>query len=316
MDSALNLSQLAKYFSDEDAARELLEEMRWGKNGAVCPHCGGADPYKLVAKATSKKPGRKGLYKCKACRKQFTVTVKTVFEDSRIPISKWLLALHLLASSKKGVSAHQLHRNLGISYKAAWFMAHRLRYAMSDGNPLEQMVGTIEADETYVGGRRKRMRGETKQEAQKAKFDNKVPVVALVNRDTGKVRATVMPRVTRENLHEYIGKNVEMKHSRLYTDEAPVYEHIGRRFFSHEQVNHTKGEYARGTVNTNSAEGFFGILKRGITGVYHHVGKGHLSKYVDEFSFRYNSRTVSDGKRAEMLVQGAAGKRLTYKQPA
>ena len=125
-----------------------------------------------------------------------------------------------------------------------------------------------------------------------------------------------MPRVTRENLHEYIGKNVQMKHSRLYTDEAPVYEHIGRRFFSHESVNHTKGEYARGTVNTNSAEGFFGILKRGITGVYHHVGKGHLNKYVDEFSFRYNSRTVTDGRRAEMIVQNAFGKRLTYKQPA
>src|SRR6476660_38779 len=149
MDSAINLSQLAKYFSDEDAARELLEQWRW--NGVpACPHCGSGDPYKLTPKATSKKPGRKGLYKCKACRKQFTVTVKTVFEDSRIPISKWLLELHLLASSKKGVSAHQLHRNLGISYKAAWFMAHRLRYAMSDGNPLEQMVGTIEADETYI----------------------------------------------------------------------------------------------------------------------------------------------------------------------
>ena len=119
-----------------------------------------------------------------------------------------------------------------------------------------------------------------------------------------------------ENLHEYIGSNVQMKHSRLYTDEAPVYEHIGRRFFSHESVKHSEGEYARGTVNTNSAEGFFGILKRGITGVYHHVGKGHLNKYVDEFSFRYNSRTVTDGRRAEMLVQGAAGKRLTYKQPA
>ena len=315
MDSALNLSQLAKYFSDEDAARELLEQMRWGKSGAVCPHCGGMEPYKLTPKVTSKKPGRKGLYKCKQCRKQFTVTVKTVFEDSRIPISKWLMALHLLASSKKGISAHQLHRNLGISYKAAWFMAHRLRYAMSEG-PLEMMVGTIEADETYVGGRRKRVKGETHKEAQAKKFDNKVPVVALVNRDTGKVRATVMPRVTRENLHEYIGSNVNMKQSRLYTDEAPHYEHTGRRFFSHEQVKHSEGEYARGTMHTNTVEGFFGILKRGITGVYHHVGKGHLNKYVDEFSFRYNSRNTTDGRRAEMIAQGAAGKRLTYKQPA
>ena len=147
MEPDLNLSKLAKYFSDEDAARALLEEMRWGKDGAVCPHCGGADPYKLTPKAISKKPGRKGLYKCKACRKQFTVTVGTIFEDSHIPISKWLLALHLLASSKKGISAHQLHRNLGISYKGAWFMAMRLRFAMMNDGPMaDLMQGTIEVD--------------------------------------------------------------------------------------------------------------------------------------------------------------------------
>src|SRR5687768_10479359 len=131
-DAPLDLSKLAKYFSDEDAARELLEQMRWGADGAVCPHCGGAEPYKLTPKATSKKPGRKGLYKCRACRKQFTVTVGTIFEDSHIPISKWLLAIHLLASSKKGMSAHQLHRMLGVTYRSAWFMAHRLRHAMAD----------------------------------------------------------------------------------------------------------------------------------------------------------------------------------------
>src|SRR5688572_14747883 len=167
MTDGLNISQLAKYFSDEDAARELLEEMRWGKDGAVCPHCGGDQPYKITPKPGSKT--RKGLYKCRACRKQFTVTVKTVFEDSHIPISKWLLAIHLLASSKKGISAHQLHRNLGISYKAAWFMMHRLRYAMAEGPYLDLMTGTIEADETYIGGRRKRVRGESKKDAQQHK---------------------------------------------------------------------------------------------------------------------------------------------------
>lgn len=149
-----NLSKLAKYFSDEDAARGLLEEMRWGKT-PTCPHCGGLEPYTLTAKPTSKKPGRKGLYKCKACRKQFTVTVGTVFEDSRIPISKWLLAIHLIASSKKGMSAPQIHRNLGISYKAAWFMMHRLRYAMKQGPLSGLMKGTVEIDETYVGGKQR-----------------------------------------------------------------------------------------------------------------------------------------------------------------
>ena len=156
METGLNISQLAKYFSDEDAARTLLEEMRWGKDGAVCPRCGGDQPYKLTPKATSTKPGRKGLYKCRACRKQFTVTVGTVFEDSHIPLSKWLLALHMLVSSKKGISAHQLHRNLGISYKGAWFMAHRLRFAMAQGPLADLMKGTVEIDETYVGAKRKR----------------------------------------------------------------------------------------------------------------------------------------------------------------
>src|SRR5262245_32963567 len=150
-----NLSALAKHYSDEDAAREFLEKLRW-PNGVACPHCGGAEPYTLTPKATSKKPGRKGLYKCKACRKQFTVTVKTVMEDSRIPLSKWLLALHLLASSKKGMSAHQLHRMLSISYKAAWFMAHRLRYAMASGPLGGLLQGIVEMDETYVGARNKR----------------------------------------------------------------------------------------------------------------------------------------------------------------
>ncbi len=203
MDSALNLSQLAKYFSDEDAARELLEEMRWGKDGAVCPHCGGADPYKLTPKATSKKPGRKGLYKCKACRKQFTVTVKTVFEDSRIPLSKWLLAIHLLSSSKKGMSAHQLHRNLGISYKAAWFMAHRLRYAMSVGPLAQLMQGTVEVDETYIGGKRKGTR-----RGRPGSDSHKTPVVALIERGTGRVKAMTMPRVTSDNLKEAVYGNV------------------------------------------------------------------------------------------------------------
>jgi transposase-like protein len=180
---ALDLSKLAKYFSDEDAARALLEEMRWGKN-PTCPHCGGLNPYKLVAR----KPGaktRKGLWKCSQCRKQFTVTVATVIEDSRIPISKWLLGIRLIASSKKGMSAHQIHRMLGISYKAAWFMMHRLRYAMKPGQPLaDLMTGTVEVDETYIGARQKRgtRRGRPGPDS------HKTPVVALVERKTGRAR--------------------------------------------------------------------------------------------------------------------------------
>jgi len=219
----MNISQLAKYFSDEDAARALLEEMRWGGN-PTCPHCGGLDPYKLTPKATSKKPGRKGLYKCKACRKQFTVTVGTVFEDSRIPISKWLLAIHLIGSSKKGMSAQQIHRNLGISYKAAWFMMHRLRYAMRSGPLSDLMKGTVEVDGTYVGARHKR----GSRRGRPGPDSHKTPVVALVERGTGRVRAFTMPRVTAENLKDAVYSNVQ-RDATLMTDDYFAYRSVGRR---------------------------------------------------------------------------------------
>jgi transposase-like protein len=306
----MNLSKLAKYFSDEDAARGLLEEMRWGKT-PTCPHCGGLDPYTLTAKPTSKKPGRKGLYKCRACRKQFTVTVGTVFEDSRIPISKWLLAIHLIASSKKGMSAHQIHRNLGVSYKAAWFMMHRLRYAMKAGPLADLMAGIVEVDETYVGARQKRgtRRGRPGPDS------HKTPVVALVERGTGRVRAFTMPRVTSENLKDAVYGNVDKK-ARLMTDEYFAYRSVGEQMAEHGVVKHSNDEFVRGDAYTNTVEGFFSLLKRGINGVYHHVSRGHLNRYCDEFAFRYENRKATDGQRAGLLVSGAEGKRLTYKQPA
>src|ERR1043165_6531217 len=257
MESAINLSQLAKYFSDEDAARELLEQWRW--NGVpTCPHCGGVDPYKLTPKATSKKPGRKGLYKCRACRKQFTVTVGTVFEDSRIPISKWLLAIHLLASSKKGMSAHQLHRNLGVSYKGAWFMAHRLRYAMAQGPLTELMKGTVEIDETYVGAKKKRGTSKGRPNVD----SHKTPVVALVERGTGRVRAFPMMRVTSRTLGKAI-ESITAHNSTMMTDEFSAYKAVAEDLErKHVTVNHSKEEYVRDDAHTNTVEGFFSLLKR------------------------------------------------------
>jgi len=311
MEAAINLSQLAKYFSDEDAARDLLEQWRWNGNPA-CPHCGGMEPYKLTPKAESKKPGRKGLYKCKACRKQFTVTVGTVFEDSRIPISKWLLAIHLIASSKKGMSAHQIHRNLGISYKAAWFMMHRLRYAMQSGPLSLLMSGSVEVDETFVGGRGRK----GSKRGRPGPDSHKTPVVALIERGSGRVKAFTVPRVTADNLRAAIDANVH-PHARLMTDELPAYraiaEQTGRE---HHSVVHSREEYVRGDVHTNTAEGFFSLLKRGINGAFHHVSRGHLNRYCDEFAFRYENRKATDNQRATMIVAGAEGKRLTYKQPA
>jgi hypothetical protein len=245
---------------------------------------------------------RQGLYKCKACRKQFTVTVGTVFEDSHIPMNKWLQAIYLLCSSKKGISAHQLHRMLGVTYKSAWFMAHRLRYAMTQTPLVEKLQGIVEVDETYIGGRKK---GPNRGANRKGpRMENKIGVVFP------------MPRVTAENLREAIVQNVSQD-ARLMTDESVLYVNVGREWpAGHESVKHSIKEYVRGECHTNSVEGFFSLLKRGINGVYHHVGKGHVGRYVDEFAFRYDSRKMTDGERANLAVLGAEGKRLTYKQPA
>jgi transposase-like protein len=304
--SALNLSQLAKHFSDENAARLLLEQMRW-PNGPVCPTCGQKETvYRMMKLASSKKPGRPGLLRCRACRKQFTVTVGTIFEDSHIPLSKWLLAIHLLCSSKKGMSAHQFHRMLGITYKSAWFMAHRLRYAMTQEPIASKLRGIVEADETYIGGRNKG--------GQARRYENKIGVVALVERG-GRVRAFPMPMIQAEQVKQAIIENVDQS-AALMTDESPLYIGVGKQMASHESVKHSLKEYVRGDCHTNTVEGFFSLLKRGITGVYHHIGKGHVGRYVDEFAFRYDTRRLTDDLRTELAVLGAEGKRLTYKQPA
>ena len=303
-----NLSTLGKHFGDEDAARELLEGLRW-PDGPVCPHCGGTNPYTLKARPTSKRPGRKGLYKCraKACRKQFTVTVGTIFEDSHIPISKWLLAIHLLAASKKGMSAHQLHRMLGVTYRAAWFIGHRLRHAMTQ-EPM-QLDGIVEVDETYIGGPRRRRTGRP------GPNDGvKTPVIALVERG-GRVRAYPLDRVTGNNVQDVIRREVSLN-AHMMTDDLNVYHPLSMGFRKHDTIVHSKKEYVRGNVHTDTVEGFFGLLKRGIVGSFHHVSKGHLARYCDEFSFRYNSRKVTDGERAALVVAGAEGKRLTYRQPS
>lgn len=303
------LSGLSKHFSDENSARTLLERLRW-PDGPACPNCGGDAPYRLNPKPSGKNPARQGLYKCRACRRQFSSTTGTIFEASHIPLSKWLLAIHLLSASKKGMSAHQLHRMLDVTYRSAWFMAHRLRYAMSEDGTLGMFSGVVEADETFVGGRRRlNRRGDRA-------MDNKTPVVALVERGTGRVRAVPMPRVTADNIGKMLERNVKPS-ATLMTDENAVYrvfsENAGMR---HESVNHSKDEYVRGNAHSNTVEGFFSLLKRGINGTFHHVSSGHLGRYCDEFSFRYTRRKMSDGARAADIVKGADGKRLTYRQPS
>ena len=298
-----NLVELAKRYADENKARELLESIRW-PNGARCPKCGGAEAYKITPKLGSKT--RKGLWKCKACREQFTVTVGTIFEDSHIPLGKWLMATHLLCASQKGMSAHQLHRMLGITYKSAWFMAHRIRYAMQQPPLKGKLKGIVEADETYVGGKAKnRLGGKRGRGAL-----NKTPVLSLVER-RGRVRSFPMSRVTGKLLKSVIKYHVHPE-ARLMTDRFSPYHGLSKDIASHETVDHHRGEYVRGDVHTNTVEGFFSLLKRGIIGTYHYVGSRHLWRYCHEFDFRYNQRNVTDAARTAIALKQAEGKRLTY----
>jgi transposase-like protein len=289
-------------YLNEEAAREYLEQVRW-PDGAICPHCGSIGAYKLQPKVTSKRPVRSGVWKCKACRKQFTVTVGTVFEDSHIPLYQWLSAIQFLCASKKGISAHQLHRMLDITYKSAWFMAHRIRYAMGQPPLAEKLLGIVEADETYIGGKARGKRGRG--------AENKTPVFALVQRG-GDVRSFKTEQVTAKNLKAMIRENV-LKDSTIMTDEFLAYRGLGKEFADHQTVNHGTKEYVRGNAHVNSAEGYFSILKRGIIGTYHHVSKQHLDQYLNEFNFRYNSRKVDDAFRMILAIQGVKGKRLVLR---
>ena len=301
-------------FTDETKAREWLEARVW-PNGPVCPHCGatGDDVTALNGKAH-----RPGLYQCSQCREQFTVTVKTVFERSKVPLSKWLAAVFLMTASKKGVSAHQIHRSLAISYKTAWFLCHRLREAMRQGGlpPLGGEGKIIESDETYWGpkdvDRDPAMKGRRRG---KPGPGGKARIMTLVERGGG-ARSVHVADLTNETIQEILLANADRK-SRLMTDEGTS-PSIGLLFASHETVKHSAKEYARGDVTTNTVEGYFGLFKRGMRGTYQHCKEKHLHRYLAEFDFRYNTRTrlgFNDLMRAEVAAAGIKGKRLTYRRP-
>jgi len=279
----------APHFRDDEAARKFLEGILW-PDGQVCPFCG------VIGHAYE--TNRAGVYRCaeKECRKDFTVTMKTVMERSHIALHKWLQGFHMMASSKKGVSAHQLHRTLGLTYKTAWFMAHRIREAMRDANPspLGGQDKIVEADEAYHGkvetpipGAQRKGRPYLKRDLSKQKR----PVVALVERG-GEVRAFHMPVVSAKNIRAKLVTHADRK-SRLHTDESSLYPVVGEEFAAHETVRHSAKEYVRGDVHTNSAEGFFSIFKRGMKGVCQHCKEKHLHRYLAEFDFRYNNRSES-----------------------
>jgi transposase-like protein len=307
MSEEINLATLAKHFSDDEAALSLVERMRW-PNGPVCPHCGSTEAYRLTAKVESKRPVRKGVLKCKACRKQFTVTVGTIFEDSHIPLSKWLLAIHLLCSSKKGMSAHQLMRMLGLkTYKSAWFMAHRIRFAMSQPALADKLSGLVEADETYIGGKAKNMHASERAKKVTGRgVKGKAPVVTLIERD-GRVRSQHMPTVTQHNLRAALRECVSPD-APICSDESVGYFGVGEEFAGHEAVNHHKGEYVRGAAHVNTCESFHSLLKRGVHGTYHHWSQQHLHRYLSEFDFRFNARKAGDAERTVKALKGFEGK--------
>jgi transposase-like protein len=313
MEDELSILEIAARFPDSLTAAEYLESVRW-PNGPVCPHCGESErkPYALKSKT-------RRLWKCPACRKQYTVTIGTIFESSHIPLHKWLWAFYLLCASKKGMSALQLQRMLKLgSYRTAWFMCHRIRYAMEQPPFQTKLTGTVEVDETYVGGKVRRSNKRQyrpldprlpNKRQQTGRGADKTPVVALVERG-GHVRSFRMATVTSDNLKGAIRNHVA-REAHIRTDSFPSYKGLAAEFASHEVVNHSD-EYVRGDAHTNTAENFFSILKRGINGVYHHVSPAHLPRYLAEFDFRYNARHMSDSERTIAALTGAEGKRLRF----
>ena len=294
-------------FHSEEAAYAYVEARIW-PNGPVCPHCGGVERIsKMKGEST-----RIGAYKCYQCRKPFTVKIGTIFESSHVALNLWLQAMYLIAGSKKGISSNQLHRTLGVTLKTAWFMSHRIREAMRSGDfaPFGTGGGTVEVDETYIG----RKAGVPK----KAGYQHKMPVLALVDRNSGTMRTFPLDRCTTAEIYPIVRANVA-REARLMTDEARIYTVLGREFAEHATTTHAAGEYVNltdRTIHTNTVEGAFSIFKRGMRGIYQHCSEGHLHRYLAEFEFRYNNRAAlgsNDADRADTLLSGIVGKRLTYR---
>ena len=291
-------------FHDETKAREWLEARVW-KAGRVCPKCGVINQSTLMKGKTT----RPGLYQCNACREPFTVTVGTLYERSKVPLHKWLAVIHLMMASKKGMSALQISRMISLSYKTTWFLCHRIRESLSPADALPSMGGAnqvVEADETYIGGKAKN-RAFREPAAKKA-------VLSLIQRD-GHVRSFHVANVSAKSIRPLIAANVE-KASMLMTDESPIYYKLGRSYGAHGTVNHSKEEYARlgGFIHINTAESFFSIVKRGVTGSFHHVSEAHLHRYLCEFDYRWNTRHLTDRERMTASINGIIGRRLTYRR--
>jgi transposase-like protein len=304
----LTLDQIMAHFNTDETARAYLEGVRWPQ-GPVCAHCGNADSARIYEIAANPaKKIRAGLRECKECGGQFTVTMGTIFEDSHIPLRKWLVAWYMLCSSKKGISALQMQRMLALgSYRSAWFMMHRIRFALRDPVFTDKLGGgggIVEADETYVGGK---VRGKGR-----AYKGNKTPVVALVERG-GRVRSRSVATVTGATLRQVLDEHLDPS-AHLMTDDLAAYRKPGKKFASHQSVNHSAKEYVRGDAHTNTVEGYFSLFKRGVMGTFHHLGAQYMDQYLAEFDFRYSHRAISDGARTTAGLKKVDGKRLMLRK--
>lgn len=310
------LEELRLATRSEDAAVEFFEKHRWGADPA-CPRCGVTDVYKMMNRNAPELRELNYRWRCRGCKKMYSVRTGLVLEESRLPLRIWVYAFWKACASKKGVSALQISRECEISYKTALFLMHRIRYAMlEDASGAPKLSGTVEVDETYVGGKpRYRMSEPDAEGRQFVKVDaikEKAPVMAMVERG-GRVRVRHIERVDRDTLGAAVREMVEAG-STLYTDENASYQHLGEKY-RHATVKHSAKEYARGDVSTNTVEGFFSLLKRGVYGTFHSVSKHHLHRYLAEFEFRYNHRSIDDGERTLAAIRGAEGKRLLYARP-
>lgn len=299
------ITQLPAACADERLAVEFMEEQRWGGK-AYCPRCGDFDVYQMKDSKTGERQAN-FRWRGHGCKEQFTVRIGTVFEDSRIPLRHWAFAFWRAATSKKGVSALEIHRQTGLSYKSCLFMLHRIRCAM-DETDIEPLNGTVEVDEVYIGGKPRKVHKTLYKTVKK----EKTAVVGLLERN-GRVRPKVVADVTGDSLRTILEQNVD-KGARIMTDEASTYRGLRKAGWNHDSVVHSQWEYVRGDVHTNSIEGFFGMLKRGLNGIYHSVSKKHLHRYLSEFQFRHNNNELNDGQRVIAAIKAAQGKRLTYKQ--
>ena len=312
----------------EADARALLERMRW-PNGIACIHCGVMEPYRIEVKPSTRKDGRRvnarQLFACRGCKRQFSVTKGTIFEDSKIPLRTWIMVIYRMVASKKGVSAHQIHREFGISYETAWFMCHRVRHVMqdNDGSPL---TGTIEADETYIGGKRQRG-GRAYRERVQDEIEmglhpkpayrdwrkEKAIVFGILERN-GRVRTVHIDETTARRLQPLMADNIDMRNSRLITDGHAAYRQI-KRYMKHDVIDH-EIEYVRGDVHTQGIENYWSLLKRGIHGTFHHIGRDYLPSYLHEFQFRFNRRKISDAERFYALLGNVEGRLAWYLTPS